>query len=118
MQESGEFHFITFKWSGRSPARPGGARQLLVCPGRCAAAAAAAGKGEGALRGGDDAFFLSPRQAGPGVYARVPRLVSGSGVRASCLRSPNSGAGVTEWLGGGCLSPGCADLAPRFQRRA
>ena len=52
VQESGEFHFITFKWSGRSPAQPGGARKLTVCSGRCAAAAAAAGKGEGALRGG------------------------------------------------------------------
>lgn len=78
-----EFHFVTFKWSGRSPARPGGATQLLVCPGRCAASA---GKGEGALRGGKSPSSF-PRRAGPGVYARAPRLVSGSGVRPPCLRS-------------------------------
>lgn len=76
MQEEPEFHFVTFKWWGRSPAPPGADRPL---PGARAAAAGKKGRGaeQGEVSVGRSQDVLAEVHAGRCASGRLPRGLSG-----------------------------------------
>lgn len=113
VQEAPEFHFVTFKWSGRRPARPGGARPL---PKAASAAPPSQVKWKGGFEEGEcgPPCLLGLRDLGSTLRCHANCPLPGRGSQFLRLSPPSRGS-YSGWVGGEDRSRGpCDSFQPRI----